>query len=74
MAAKLNTNAAVNLISFINSDVARGLFAFCLGGILGLIAWYFMYFYMVDLVFNRIDRAHGERFVERDRRNFRVDG
>ncbi|CAD6456321.1 d67e9fe6-26a5-4d94-b41b-473921938291 [Sclerotinia trifoliorum] len=59
MAANLNRNESVGLTGFINSDVVRELFAFCLGGILGLIVWFFTYFYMVDLVFRRIDGAQG---------------
>ncbi|EDN97735.1 predicted protein [Sclerotinia sclerotiorum 1980 UF-70] len=39
MAANLNKNESVDLTTFINSDVVRELFAFGLGGVLGLIAW-----------------------------------
>ncbi|ESZ93705.1 hypothetical protein SBOR_5890 [Sclerotinia borealis F-4128] len=74
MAANLNANDALNFTSLGTSELPRQVFAVGLGGVLGLITWYFIYFYVVDLVFDRMDMARAERRAERQRRILRLNG
>ncbi|KAF7881946.1 uncharacterized protein EAF02_006634 [Botrytis sinoallii] len=73
MAASSHTESAISREGFTPSEVPMLAFGFCLGAILGFIAWYLMYFYMLNFVFPRIDGVQAQEILQRDRRNSGVD-
>lgn len=73
MAANLHTESAINPEEFTPSKVPMLAFGFGLGAIMGFVAWYIMYFYMLNLVFPRIDGVQAQRILQRDRRNSGVN-
>ncbi|TEY64854.1 hypothetical protein BOTCAL_0142g00110 [Botryotinia calthae] len=73
MAANLHTESAINPEEFTPSKVPILGFSFGLGAVMGFVAWYIMYFYMLNLVFPRIDEVQAQGILQRDRRNSGVN-
>lgn len=72
MAASLHMESAISR-EVTPSEVPMLAFGFCLGAILGFIAWYLMYFYILNFAFPQVDRVQAQGILQRGRRNPGVD-